>query len=468
MPFLTKQRFVQIALLLALTLIGVGNIVYPVNSQTCDIPRYSHSSLHVTSWKVATEVIVQIDSSFSASQHAGIEAGNALWNNPLLACSGVTFNDFEPILILPDELEDTPPPGYLVWQEDDPQTGFNGGVFMELGFAGFVESARIKIKPGLVNIAGGTYFNYLGTHEVGHTFNLNDCVSTNGCLTWTAATIMTGHADGITTPASFNTSGPKACDISKVRDIYCAAPTPTPTPTPTPIPNNQDECESINWFWNPFANYCQSDPPPQCNLIPEVCENGQWSFQWCGCVPYNTPIIIDVLGNGFDLTNAAEGVLFNLNNIGGAERISWTTANADDAWLVLDRNANGTVDNGTELFGDVTEQNESSAAEERNGFRALAEFDTPPNGGNSDDRIDNRDAVFSSLRLWQDANHDGVSQANELQRLPSLGIAVINLDYKKSMRTDRFGNKFRYRAKVEDVNAPQTGRWGYDVFLITK
>jgi hypothetical protein len=467
MFFYNEHRLTQIFLLLALVFIGIANVAFPVKSQTCDVPKYSNASLHVTSWKPATEVIVQIDSSFSESRRAGIEAGNALWNNPLLACSGVTFNDFELVLILPDELEDSPPPGYLVWQEDDPQNGFSGGVFMELGFAGFVESARIKIKPNLVNIAGGTFFNYLGTHEVGHTFNLNDCLSTNGCPTWTAATIMTGHADGITTPASFNSTGPKACDITKVRDIYCGA--PTPTPTPTPAPDDQTECESINWFWNPFANVCQSDPPAQCNLIPEVCENGQWSFEWCGCVPYNTPLLIDVSGNGFALTNAAAGVVFNLNNMGGSERISWTRGNSDDAWLVLDRNEDGAVDSGAELFGDVTAQAEPTPGETRNGFRALAEYDKTTNGGNADGRIDSMDAVFSNLRLWQDQNHDGVSQSNELKGLPSLGIMVIELDYKESKHRDRFGNRFRFRAKVEGVNDGRPSvRWAYDVILTSQ
>lgn len=337
---------------------------------------------------------------------------------------------------------------------------------MELGFAGFVESARIKIKPNLVNIANGTYFNYLGTHEVGHTFNLKDCLSTTGCPAWTAITIMTGHADGISSPSSFNTTGPKACDISKVQNIYCA--TPTPTPTPSPSPDDQDECETLNWFWNPFTNSCQSDPPPQCNLIPEICENGQWSLEWCGCVPYNTPIIIDVFGNGFSLTSATEGVVFDLNNLGGSERISWTKASSDDAWLVLDRNENDRIDSGAELFGDITAQAEATAGERRNGFRALAEYDKATNGGNADGRIDSRDGVFSDLRLWQDQNHDGVSQPDELKTLLAVGLAMIELDYRESKRIDRFGNQFRYRAKVEDVHGAQISRWAYDVFLTTR
>jgi hypothetical protein len=246
-------------LLIALAGIIIANITDTANSQTCDVPRYAHEPIHVSSWLPGTHVTVQIDDSFSDSKRNGIEVGNQLWNNALLSCSGVTFNDFDPIFIDQEDVDDTPPQGYLVWQEDDPLTGFNGGVFMEIGFAGWVEAARIKIRPNLVNIANGTYFNYLGTHEVGHTFNLKDCLSNSGCPSWTEATIMTGHADGITSPSSFNVSGPKACDLTKVREIYCSLGTPTPTPsiTPTPTPQNETDCQNSGGTWNSFTSSCE-------------------------------------------------------------------------------------------------------------------------------------------------------------------------------------------------------------------
>jgi hypothetical protein len=68
--------------------------------------------------------------------------------------------------------------------------------------------------------------------------------------------------------------------------------------------------------------------------------------------------------------------------------------------------------------------------------------------------------------LWQDANHDGVSQASELHTLPQLGLQAVELNYKESKRTDEFGNKFRYRAKVRDAHGAQVGRWAWDVFLL--
>jgi hypothetical protein len=195
---------------------------------------------------------------------------------------------------------------------------------------------------------------------------------------------------------------------------------------------------------------------------------GDYDFLSCTCSGCDTcggsPILIDVAGDGFALTDAAGGVAFDLNGNGTRDQLSWTKANGDDAWLALDRDGNGTIDNGAELFGDLTPQPASSS---KNGFSPLAELDRAEKGGNSDGVIDARDTFFAALRLWQDVNHNGLSEPGELHALHALKITALHLDYKESKQTDEFGNGFRYRAKIDDAQGAKAGRWAWDVFLIS-
>jgi hypothetical protein len=192
-------------------------------------------------------------------------------------------------------------------------------------------------------------------------------------------------------------------------------------------------------------------------------QGGYWGGCADGCY---SPIVIDILGNGYNLTNGENGIEFDLMGKGSKHKISWTSANSDDAWLVLDRNENGRVDSGLELFGNFTVQDSSIPVKDRNGFLALAVFDKPENGGNADGVINKSDAIFTTLQLWQDKNHNGISEPNELHTLPSLDIETLELDYRESRRTDEHGNRFKYRAKVWDSNKARVGRWAWDVFLL--
>lgn len=232
---------------------------------------------------------------------------------------------------------------------------------------------------------------------------------------------------------------------------------------------------SQDYFWENCESPCGyqeieefSDPSGYGELDCSLCQDGidndceyGYDFSDFKCYDCTSPIVIDTLGNGFDLTSTEDGVDFDIAGVGMPVRVSWTQG--DDAWLALDRNGNGTIDSGRELFGTVTFQAPSS---ERNGFSALAVYDTAGAGGNNDGKINANDAVFSALRLWLDTNRNGISEQAELRTLPSMQVMRLDLDYLTSNRVDEHGNRFRFRAKVRDAQGAQVGRWAWDVFLV--
>jgi hypothetical protein len=164
-----------------------------------------------------------------------------------------------------------------------------------------------------------------------------------------------------------------------------------------------------------------------------------------------TPIIIDLAHNGYNLTSPAIGVRFDIDGNGFQERISWTATGSDDGFLALDRNLNGTIDDGRELFGDVTPQAPGPFG--ANGWNALMLYD-----GNGDNVINASDSIFTDLRVWIDLNHNGFSEGSELRTLSSLNILSISLAYSYEVWTDQWGNEFRWKSHMGT-------RVAYDVYL---
>jgi hypothetical protein len=319
-----------------------------------------------------------------------------------------------------------------------------------------------------------TTFAQVVSHEIGHTFGLDDSLT---CLPNTSAMTLP-HTSDLSEGGGHD--GPTDCDSCAVKNNYAGLPMSTacsPTPSLTPPP------------YIPPAGLCGAQPdydtyPAGCTpgfvysggvctrsaAFQNQCNRfGSYDDLSCSCSGgcavdgSCSPIVIDTAGNGFDLTDSANGVEFDLRGFGVPERIGWTTVNSDDGWLVMDRDGNGVIDNGMELFGTATPQPSSP---QRNGFLALAEYDKIPNGGNGDGIISKWDTVWPKLRIWLDSNHNGISEPGELHTLDSLGLTKLDLDYKESRRVDQFGNQFKWRAKAKDENDTQVGRWAWDVIPV--
>jgi hypothetical protein len=494
-----NERWLQCGLILVWLAIVVVDSVAPASCQGCAPPLVTPGYMDpitITngSWAPSTSVTVKISDEYgfwSSESADRIAEGTEKWES-IFPCTLVSFNSFEVVEFDDENVAQGFPPFHhhywvVAFPAPDPVTGAipNGRTASDIGFGGRVVGAITMIRPDMAfnSNSDPSLFNYLGTHEVGHTFNLKDCLSTTNpaCMS-PQLTIMSGHGN-----TSFNTTGPTACDLNAVRNIYCPSPSPSPSPSPTaeptPPPDNPEDCQAANGFWNfaspgcfPVPQTCNQHCTPYFPLESGGCESpvDYCGFQWgCGfgftdggqgCCCGATPILIDVAGNGFSLTDAYTGVHFDMGGDGRREPIAWTTEGTDDAWLVLDRNDNGAIDSAREMFGNLTDQ--PNATSERHGFIALAEFDRPENGGNSDGKITKTDSVFSRLRLWQDVNKNGLSEPSELHSLKELGLKTIELDFKVSRRTDQHGNQFKYRAKIKDNKDAQMGRWAWDVVLL--
>ena len=129
-----------------------------------------------------------------------------------------------------------------------------------------------------------------------------------------------------------------------------------------------------------------------------------------------SPLILDLDGDGVETTSLALGTHFDHDANGFAEATGWV--GTDDGLLVLDRNANGVIDNGHELFGNNTPLPDGSYAAD--GFAALAALDA-----NGDGRINASDPAYAQLRIWRDANGNALTDTGELRTLSAAGVASI-------------------------------------------
>jgi uncharacterized repeat protein (TIGR02543 family) len=180
-----------------------------------------------------------------------------------------------------------------------------------------------------------------------------------------------------------------------------------------------------------------------------------------GCGDDCSPIVINFANGDYQLTGSNAPVLFDIGATGHPVRIGWTAAGADEAFLWLDHNGNGIVDNGAELFGTATLLRNGTTA--TNGFEALRELDS-----NGDGVIDAHDIAWSRLMLWRDLNHNGRTDPGEIMPLGNSGVIALSLAYHWTGRLDRWGNMFRYESIVwlKDSQGHMRAKPVYDVFFV--
>lgn len=177
-------------------------------------------------------------------------------------------------------------------------------------------------------------------------------------------------------------------------------------------------------------------------ILPDNCEERPWDPDCPPC-----PIGLDLQGNGFKLSGPNPPVYFDLDADGVPDHTSWTRMQTKDGFLVLDRNRNGMIDDGRELFGHATPLM-LSASVAHHGYEVLEEFDLPPLGGNGDGVIDAEDTIFGYLQVWLDKNRDTVTQEGELKSLAEVGVVSISLAYYRADEEDQWGNVLRWWSPI--------------------
>jgi len=214
--------------------------------------------------------------------------------------------------------------------------------------------------------------------------------------------------------------------------------------------------------------------------VPETCYLGEnistsgslwsaWHSSNIVCVPpppcNNTPILLDLALDGYNLSAPEPPVAFDLDADGAAELGAWTSRRSDDGFLCMDRNSNKRIDDGSELFGNATPLLSGEPA--RVGFRALAELDLPELGGDRNGMIDSSDAAFQQLCVWTDRNRDGTSQREEILMLSGTRILALELEYSAVDLYDEHDNIFWLQGAMHVIDrAGRPRRWPiYDVIF---
>ena len=361
------------ALLLITFAIEIVSVRY-VDAQNCVQPDTTPRS---TAFPQGRQITVHVnESQFSQAEFGCLQTAFNNWNaqngNNF---SGVTFNvTRSPTVLVTSNAAGQVTSGgtdvYQVNRSTDAVTGVavTGGQ----GTTANRVNAFTNIHPNVTNC---TALAQTMAHEIGHTLGLGEC----SACTVVQQSVMVGvpclqrDANNNCISIDYNNttyglSGPTPCDNNAVHQSGYAC-----------TNHNVGACEGNGFTWDEYSCtcvtcYCNSpEHNSWCSEEEMRCTNDGRIFEWCqGLCTYYSPIVIDVAGNGFALTDANNGVFFDINGDSVPEGISWTAAGSDDAWLALDMNNDGRITSGKELFGNFTSQPDPPTGEEKNGFRAFS------------------------------------------------------------------------------------------------
>ena len=202
-------------------------------------------------------------------------------------------------------------------------------------------------------------------------------------------------------------------------------------------------------FWTPCTTEepeCYAGDGEDYGCSGQICTwNGEgfewysWSDDECG-----TPLVLDFERGPLEFAPVAAAT-FDLSTDGSCTNTVWPTA----PWLALDRDGDGFIRSGAELFGSATAMRSGGFAS--HGFAALAELDS-----NLDGKIDASDARFSELVLWSDLDDDRIGAYAELRPLAEAQVVSIDLGFSRRAECDAMGNCGFERASFEFRRGDET------------
>ncbi|SFL62127.1 IS630 transposase-related protein, partial [Nitrosomonas communis] len=209
----------------------------------------------------------------------------------------------------------------------------------------------------------------------------------------------------------------------------------------------QNLAEDFSWAINRLSTFIMQDLGDLAGILNTV---NNFFLQFKNWVPPRTdPLVLDLDNDGIETIGINGSIVFDHDGDGIKTGTGWV--GRDDGFLVLDRNDNGTIDTGAELFGVDTVKSDGKLAID--GFDALSDLDS-----NADELINQDDAQFAQVRVWRDLNQNGISTVDELFLLSQLG--VVSIDLKATSKNVNLGNGNVQTASAAHLTVDGEGQTG--------